>query len=408
MRLHGVAVPLCAPHWLSCALFMASVAPVFGEVEVSGRRIDGGVFNGRVIGVAPQLTLRHEQEEHTVAWSAVLSLRVAPLQAETPSVFKYSRSDLVFALADGSLLRGTVIGADGERLTLQTADGQVGYAARGELRAIYGPPADQDTAAAAEAARGAGDGEEDIAIVARGEKALTLRGRAQGLTQDGVRFQWNNRESTLPWARVAAVVFAAPPTRSASSRVTLRSGEVIGGRIVSGDERSIKIRSAVFDGYVAAWSDIARIDCESDRVRYLSDMRPALYRFDPFFTREWEYGLDRTLDGRPLRVAGVAFDKAVVLHSRGLIQFDIGGAFDRFATSVGIVDGHPNASAHVLISVDGRPMWENERVVAGAEPIEVNIAVPRGRTLELFVDFGEALDLGDHVCFGNARLLRDQ
>ncbi|MCA9242941.1 MAG: NPCBM/NEW2 domain-containing protein [Phycisphaerales bacterium] len=378
------------------------------QVRVAVQTIDGDGFEGAVIAVAPDLVIHDDVADRPLSWESVSSIRVVTAPDSGASIFSGSQRGLVFELADGSLFRGEIVGVDGDRMTIRASDGQIAYCTRAELRAVYGESAEADIVNRVYEARRTGETNEDIAIVSRGAKSLTLRGRVQDLTDEGVRFQWNNRETTLPWGRISALAIAEPPTRTASARVTLRDGTIIAGRVVSGDDRSVKVRSAVFDGYIADWDAITRIECASDRVRYLSDMRPAMYRFEPFFSRQWEFGVDRTLDHGPLRVGGVSFDKAVVLHSRALSQFDLSGAFDRFTASVGILDGHPQGSAHVMISVDGVARWENEHVVAGAAPIDVSFPVAHGRTLELFVDFGDALDIGDHVCFGDARLLRDR
>ena len=252
-----------------------------------------------------------------------------------------------------------------------------------------------------------GEGSEDVAIIERGRKVLVLRGAVRGIDAARVTFFWKERELPLSWERLAGLYFAGRTSRSAACSVYWGAGDVFRGRVVSGDETALVLRSGGLGDVDLKWSRIRRIECRSRQMVYLSDLGAAKYEFTPFLRKRWDYALDRTLSGQPIRLDGRVFAKGVTMHSRAALSYSVAQQYRQFAAVVGIadeMDGRGVVSVAVL--GDGRVLWSAEDVRGGAKPHEVLIDIAGVRELSLHVDFGRALDLSDHVCWGAARLIK--
>ena len=142
-------------------------------------------------------------------------------------------------------------------------------------------------------------------------------------------------------------------------------------------------------------------------MTYMSDLTPKSYEFTPFVSKHWNYARDKTLTGREIRLGGRLHRKGVAMHSRSALAYEIKGGYRQFAAVVGIADETAlRGRATLAILGDGRILWRAEDVRGGAEPLKVLADVTGVRELSLHVDFGQELDLADHVCWGAARLIK--
>lgn len=126
----------------------------------------------------------------------------------------------------------------------------------------------------------------------------------------------------------------------------------------------------------------------------------------PFFDVGVEYRRDANLMGGPIRIKGVDFAKGLVVHSKTVLEYELAGKFRRFECILGVEDSAGDlGDAIVRIQVDGKQVYEAQ-VQAGQPGQQVSLPVENGQKLQLEVDFGRLFDLGDHVVFGNARLVK--
>ncbi|MBU0616174.1 MAG: NPCBM/NEW2 domain-containing protein, partial [Planctomycetes bacterium] len=314
---------------------------------------------------------------------------------------------LRFELTDGSLFGGRVGSATERGFAVRFLIDQVCRLEPMLLRTICSTWASAAAQAKLLAIVSEFDRSEDVAVVERGSKVIVLRGAVRNVDAERVLFVWKQRELQLPWERLAGLVFARPTPRQSSCTVHLRGGDVFCGRVIAGDDTSITLRSAVFERLELEWSRIERIECRSQRLTFLSDLVPQRYEFTPFFQKQWDYARDRTLTGRPIRISGEPRPKGVTMHSRSALAYTLEGQYRQFAAAVGIVDEMAERGDVTLAVLgDGRILWQAANVRGGEPPREVLVDVTGVRELSLHVDFGEGLDLSDHVCWAEARLIR--
>ncbi len=408
-----------AVGWITVALLANLAPPSIGAeppagVSVELVRLDGRVQSGQLVQVTPELALQTTEGLLAIAWTDVLSIEPRDAAAGTPDT-NVAPAPLLFVLADRSQFAGAVSAAEECAFTVALGGGRVVHVPLTAIQSIRVPAADPAAAGELdEALRALADSADrggellDVAVAARGERMAVLRGRIRSVGPEQALMDWNGREVALPWSRLAGLGFARPAPQSSSCSVHLHDGAILGGKITGGTAALVRLRSPFFEEELALpWTQIQRIDCRSERLVLLSDLKPARYEFEPFFDKHWAYGVDESLTGRPLELGGQRFVRGIAMHSRATLTYRLDGSFAQFAARAGVLDETAGRGCVTLrVLGDDRVLWE-ARGVRGAEPPREVLVDVRGVTdLTLEVDFDEDLDLADHAAFGFARLIR--
>jgi hypothetical protein len=95
------------------------------------------------------------------------------------------------------------------------------------------------------------------------------------------------------------------------------------------------------------------------------------------------------------------------VHSFTELTFDIGGAYETFAATIGI-DDSVRPRGHVVFRVIGDEgiLFDSGPVTGRNGPEDILVDVTGVLVLKLVVDYGEELDIADHADWCDARLLR--
>ena len=378
-------------------------------------RLDGQATSGVLEQLVPEITLRTDAGRVTLAWEEVLSLRP---EGATAAGGARGHLPLRFALADQSSFSGEIISADEGAVAVRLAADAV---CRLDLTSVRSIRVNSAGAAAlsklgevlAELEQrtprdGAIEELSDVAVVARQQEVLVLRGRVTKIGPEQVGMEWNGRALRLPWSRLGGLIFARPTSRTAATAVRLRSGDVFAGGVVGGSGAGLLLRSVIFEQDVElAWANVERVDCRSDRLTVLSDLEPLHYEFEPFFDKVWGYAADKTLTGRPIRLGGRMFSRGLTMHSRAALTYQLDGQYAQFAALAGIVDEMETRGCVTMRVIgDGRTLWEGTGIRGGESPREVVADIVGVAELTLQVDYDDELDLSDHAAWGFARLIR--
>jgi hypothetical protein len=115
---------------------------------------------------------------------------------------------------------------------------------------------------------------------------------------------------------------------------------------------------------------------------------------------------DRSLLSGPLQVDGIRYAKGLALHSRTTLVYRLPGRFRRLVAVAGIDDRvRPRGNVRLVIRGDDRVLLD--AAVAGTDPARpLDLDVAGVRRLTILVDFGEDLDVADHLDLCEARLLQ--
>lgn len=313
-------------------------------------------------------------------------------------------------LRDGSSLVGRDCTAAEDRCRLTTPDGpiELPFAAVASVR--FGPlvseVADQWNRIAE--AKASAD-----RLVVRKESHLNYhQGIVRGIGRHTVEFDLDGDILPVKREKVFGLVFYRPgdlPSAAPLCRIT----EAGGSRWVA---TSLDLRDGRLHWTTPAGADVAR-PVEKLRVDfawYLSDLEPESVAWTPYFgqaerlpllERFRQPRMDRSLDGGPLRLHGHEYAKGIALRSRTEIVYRLPGRFRRFRAIVGIDDAvRPHGHVRLVVRCDDRSP-EVFTLSGIDEPLPLDVDLTGVRRLSILVDFGDGLDVADHLDLCRARIV---
>jgi hypothetical protein len=422
MQNKGRHFAFCILHFVFCLSFLIFLCPP----PLPAQDLSPLLFTLETIdGLSPAAPLEQIGEDWSVSLGGsrpleakgtdVVSLRRARAPLPAPP-----REEFVL-FANGDRVAGEVQQLTGERL-------------RFGIRFRSRPEPDQDLTLPLTALSvlwfGSPDGVDDaeallrrLAAQRRRRDAVHLRngdvveGTLTALDRDSVRLQdENHNEVKLERERVALIALNTELQRSLRPRGTY-------GRLVLGNGSRLSLASArsadrILSGKtlfgVAVQIPVAELialDLFQGRAVYLSDLKPRRYEHTPYLGVRWPYVLDGSVAGHPLRLAGGTYDKGLGLHSACRISYDLGRRYQWFTALVGLDDRTGReGSVRIQVLVDGKPqdLGRDDELTGRDAPRALRVRVAGARELTLVVDFGRHGDVGDHVDWADARLIKEK
>jgi hypothetical protein len=214
----------------------------------------------------------------------------------------------------------------------------------------------------------------------------------------------------LATATLAGLTFSntlkpyAEPTGT-YARLNLVDGSVLAGSVSStGQKFSITGLAGKFE---VARSDVASVDFANTKLVGLADLEPAFVKETGWFDHVWRWQRDRSVWGRPLTIGTWTYRRGIGMHAKCQLDYDLAGKYRMFLTDVGI-DGETAGAGECVVVVygDGKPLTEAMNVKGSTGPRQLRLDVSTVKRLSLLADFGDNTDAGDHVTWGNARLVK--
>lgn len=252
---------------------------------------------------------------------------------------------------------------------------------------------------------------EDVFITRDAEDVKAPRGRLESLGPAEGAFSFAGRSRGFATEKAYAIVLAAGPTAAAPTRfpmtVRLSDGSVFSGSPERADADALGVSTSLGLSATIRLAEIARLDFVSDRVVYLSDLKPAGEGIEGILHRPWPVRMDRSVAGGPLSIAGRVFEKGVGVHSRTELTYDLGGGFAKFVSTIGLDDAvRPRGSVVYRVSVDGNVAFDSGTVTGAEAARDVIVDVKGAKRMTLVVDYGDGVDLADQADWAGARLLK--
>ncbi|MGC6487339.1 MAG: NPCBM/NEW2 domain-containing protein [Planctomycetota bacterium] len=252
---------------------------------------------------------------------------------------------------------------------------------------------------------------EDVIYVVGDGKSQRSLVTMTAIRDDGIDFLLRGDEYEFGLDGFAGAVFGAntgfAPDRQPRPRtvVSLTTGERVEGRLLGLGER---VRCRLDEGCVldVPVERLHRLDVSSDKLVWLSDLRPEVEQ-TPAFDRTWPWYNNRSVAGPGFELAGKRYERGLGLVPRTRLTYDLGGRFDVFEAMIGIDDrGGPAAHAVFRVHADGEQVFESAPMVRGQAPFTLRVALNKAKTLTVEVDFGKNYDLGDFCAFADARVVQ--
>ena len=238
----------------------------------------------------------------------------------------------------------------------------------------------------------------------------SLKGLIVSLTAEQLTFQLEGAERMLPRTQLYGIVVAQAqaednPTQSV---VSLRDGSRLAGILTSiaDDQATIELPGGRRIGF--PWTAASRMDVRSDRVAYLSDLKPTAVDESAVVTLSRSWQRDKNVLGKPLVLAGKTFDKGIGVHARSSLAFAADQKFDKLAAVIGI-DAGTGGKGDCVFTVlgDGQPIF-TKRVKGNDPPENLSVEISRYDQVTLLVEPGADLDLADHANWCEARFIKSK
>lgn len=245
-----------------------------------------------------------------------------------------------------------------------------------------------------------------------------ITGLISDVGAETVIFLREGAEIRLPRTQVYGIVLAdvaGANVGGARSRVTLQDGSIVPGTLAKLANGVLTLKMTRDTEISVPWDAVTRIDIQSPRLTYLSDMTPAevVQQSIVAISRPWKR--DQNVTGQALALNTteeqttkvVEFQKGVGTHSRCRLTYEIDGDYETFLATVGIdagTQGKGDCTATVL--GDGQLLRSMRLTGQDRMPQEIRIDVAGLRRLTIAVEPGRDLDLADHVNWCDARLIR--
>ena len=117
-------------------------------------------------------------------------------------------------------------------------------------------------------------------------------------------------------------------------------------------------------------------------------------------------GIDRSVEGKPLRIAGRDYAHGYGTHAPGEVHLNLDGKVARFTAHVGIDDEGGaigrDGSVEFIVEADGKALWRSQLMHGGMEAQPINVALTGTRHLVLRVTDGGDGNARDHADWADA------
>jgi len=392
---------------LAAGLSVAA-APSVEVQRIDGRRVTGTIDH--CDGVSLQLATAEGPQ--SLRLDRLASLAVAGAGSGAAA-----GADLRVHLADGSVLPARQYTSRQGKASVVLVEGSDLELPQAEIVAVRFRPAPPGSVRSWQALI-ATQTDADLLVVEKGQSLDYLRGRIEEVGEELVRFELDGDLLPVKRAKLFGLRYyrSARPRHSApGARLTDAAGAVWAVETIESDGSQVRWTTPLDLERAMPLARLVRIDFAQANVVYLSDLTPQSHQWTPYFeafgkvpsvARFFAPHNDRSLSSGPLKLNGKTYRRGLALHSRTVLTYRLGENFQRFQATAGIDDSvRPGGQVQLVIRGDDRVLLDSP--VSGVDPpLPVDLDVTGIRRLTIVVDFGEDLDVGDHLDLGEARLLK--
>jgi hypothetical protein len=413
---------------LTGALAAAIVGAVAGLPAASADELvllDGRRLEGRIASWSDRALAWQAETATEVPFDQLLSLAVAVPTAS------HGESGVRLELADGSSLAVQTASLKERRVQLAGGDLTESQSLDGSQVRTIRFPTDPSLDAAVAQALADDEAAGDVLVLVKQDAVDSLVGKLASVADDRVSFEWEGETIEIARSKIAAISLysrkqaeVSPPLAVVStidgSKFALKSVELTDGELSAVIASGLRLS--------LPWSRVSSVDFSRGKLVYLSDLEPVLVRWIPYI--ELPPGAnsiasfgnprrDRSFSGSPLQLfwsrkrgdaAGgdqrsglLSYAKGLALRSRTELEYRVPRGMTRMTTVAGI-DPAALAEGAVFLEIrgDGQILWQGE-IAGKAPPTEIAVELKECRRLQLLVDYGSNLDLGDRLHLVEAR-----
>ncbi len=341
-----------------------------------------------------------------------------PLALESISIISTERavsldkSKFLIHLVGGSVVCTDAISLANDRYRFTTVAGQFDLGAEA-IRAIVST-ADAGSSTLARLLREPNT-TSDRVIAKTTEGEQTVAGLLKEVTADKIRLEFRGKVRPISFGKIAAIVLADLRQELPSgtrAKLSMRDGSVFVGTV-----RQLK-DGVLLLGLVGAdvaleWKQVAKVAVKSDRVLYVSDLQPIDVQQQAYGAARFTWQADKNVLGQALTLFDPesskfkTYARGLGTHSYCRLDYSVGDmGFTQFRAFVGLDERSKHrGNCQVVVLGDGVELW-SAHIHGDQAPQSCNVEVVGVSRLTLVVKTGQHLDLGDHVNWIDARLLK--
>lgn len=246
-------------------------------------------------------------------------------------------------------------------------------------------------------------------LITRGENPKALRGTLIEFGPTASRFVYNDRERSVQTDKILGIVLAdaggsAPQDHNA--RIILTGDQWLGCRLTDSTDDSLIVDAGFAAPVVVPLHGIVRIELESSRVTYLSDLSITSRRHDGVVQTNRPIRMDRSVANQPMRLDGQVYTKGLGMQADSEIIYDLDVEYESLAATIGIDDAAGSAgSVTFRVLIDGKEAV-SQLLTARDKPIDVVAPLTGARRVTLIADHAGDTDIADWADWGSIRLIR--
>jgi hypothetical protein len=399
--------------WMWVLLSWQTAPPL----DVSVETLSGPARTGALVELHDQhIVLEADAKRETLDLRDLLTLTFANRPAANPAA-----ASVWVALVDGSQLEGTGYAVADRVAAIRIGDRTVSVETDNVLSVRFQPPSPDLDRQWQEILRGGARG--DVVVLRRSKTSLDqLEGVFHDVTDEAVDFEYDEQRIAVKRGKLEGIIYfhAAPrEVPGALCKVLETNGSTwcVKSLELAGD--LLRVTTTGGTSCEIPLAQLARCDFSAGNVLYLSDLEHELAECTPFIaTRLPENRIlqlyaprrDASFEGSGLWLgAGNAirqYEKGLAIHSRSVLVFRLQEGYRKLTADVGI-DSRLHGRGNVVLVIRGDDKELLRRSIAGKDPpLPLDLNIEGVRRLEILVDFGETLDVADHLNLCNARIIK--
>ncbi len=394
------------------AAVAASDATAAEPIEFQAEASDGRKVVGAVASLdAESITLNTPDGPVSLLLADLMSL-----SPQNPGAAPAAEPAVWIRLIDGSTIAAAEWTLDGAEARVALPDGRAVEVPRRAIESVrFRPTADAIAAQWERLAETRHDG--DVIVIRKDDHLDFLRGVVRGATEEIVQFEMDGDVLPVRRTRLFGVILLRPAGRelpAALGRITDRSGSVwaVESLALSDQLEWTTPAGAKVRGPMAS---VVEVDFSAGNVVYLADLDPVSVDWQPFFPMDTELASrreffqprrNRGLESDVLELGGAQYERGLAMHSRSEVVFRVPEQMTRLRTVAGI-DDRVRPHGHVVLVIRGDGKTLLEQALSGSDPpLEIELDIAGVRRLTFVCDFGEGMDIADHLNLCNLRVMR--
>jgi hypothetical protein len=346
--------------------------------------------------------------------SEIKSAELHSLSLKTPADPPSQKPTAWVELADGSRIPATSYLSKDGKVTVTLTDGAQFATGVKQVRSVrYSKLDDPEADASATEATG------DLLGIRKRDTVDFLEGVIGDVTKEAVHFTVDGQSIPVNPSRVDSLVYAKRAADDAGPApaciVEETSGAALRAKSVELADGKLRLALLVGGTVERPLDAVRRLDFSAGRLTYLSDLKPQSVEWTPFFdlgkqspvlARFLGPRFDRGREDSVMRLDEKTYKRGVSLTSRTKMVYRLPAQSKRFRALAGIDDGVGNlGSVQLVIHGDDRQLYSG-KLTGNDPPVELDLDLAGVRRLTILVDFGDDLDVADHLNLCEARIVK--